>query len=153
MKDITITRALIEHHNEMRELIEEIKKDKSKYILLKKHLDVHHELEEDLLLSILNNNKDVKDESLESQEEHFVLNMLLLDLADFPKDNPRWMVKFKVLVEIITHHLDEEEEDLFPEAEEHLSENKQKELGKQFQELKAQRLSAALETKPQELIS
>ena len=153
MKDITITRALIEHHNEMRELIEEIKKDKSKYILLKKHLDVHHELEEDLLLSLLNNNKDVKDESLESQEEHFVLNMLLLDLADFPKDNPRWMVKFKVLVEIITHHLDEEEEDLFPEAEEHLSENKQKELGKQFQELKAQRLSAALETKPQELIS
>ena len=153
MKNITITRALIEHHNEMRELIEEIKKDKSKYILLKKHLDVHHELEEDLLLSILNNNKDVKDESLESQEEHFVLNMLLLDLANFPKDNPRWMVKFKVLVEIITHHLDEEEEDLFPEAEEHLSENKQKELGKQFQELKAQRLSAALETKPQELIS
>jgi len=152
MKDITITRALIEHHNEMRELIEEIKKDKSKYILLKKHLDVHHELEEDLLLSILNNNKDVKDESLESQEEHFVLNMLLLDLADFPKDNPRWMVKFKVLVEIITHHLNEEEEDLFPEAEEHVSENKQKELGKQFQELKAQRLSAALETKPQELI-
>ncbi len=152
MKDITITRALIEHHNEMRELIEEIKKDKSKYILLKKHLDVHHELEEDLLLSILNNNKDVKDESLESQEEHFVLNMLLLDLADFPKDNPRWMVKFKVLVEIITHHLDEEEEDLFPEAEEHLSVNQQKELGKQFQELKAQRLSAALETKPQELI-
>lgn len=153
MKDITITRALTEHHKEMRELIEEIKKDKSKYILLKKHLDVHHELEEDLLLSLLNNNKDVKDESLESQEEHFVLNMLLLDLADFPKDNPRWMVKFKVLVEIITHHLDEEEEDLFPEAEEHLSENKQKELGKQFQELKAQRLSAALETKPQELIS
>ncbi len=153
MKNITITRALIEHHNEMRELIEEIKKDKSKYILLKKHLDVHHELEEDLLLSILNNNKDVKDESLESQEEHFVLNMLLLDLADFPKDNPRWMVKFKVLVEIITHHLDEEEEDLFPEAEEHLSVNQQKELGKQFQELKAQRLSAALETKPQELIS
>ena len=152
MKDITITRALIEHHNEMRKLIEEIKKNKSKYILLKKHLDVHHELEEDLLLSILNNNKDVKDESLESQEEHFVLNMLLLDLADFPKDNPRWMVKFKVLVEIITHHLDEEEEDLFPEAEEHLSVNQQKELGKQFQELKAQRLSAALETKPQELI-
>lgn len=153
MKDITITRALTEHHKEMRELIEEIKEDKSKYILLKKHLDVHHELEEDLLLSLLNNNKDVKDESLESQEEHFVLNMLLLDLADFPKDNPRWMVKFKVLVEIITHHLDEEEEDLFPEAEEHLSVNQQKELGKQFQELKAQRLSAALETKPQELIS
>ena len=150
MNEITITKALTNHHNEMRDLIEEIKKDKSKYILLKKHLDVHHELEEDLLLSLLNNNKDVKDESLESQEEHFVLNMLLLDLADFPKDNPRWMIKFKVFVEILEHHLGEEEEDLFPEAEEYLSEKQQKESGKQFQELKAQRLSAALETKPQE---
>jgi hypothetical protein len=27
------------------------KKDPSKFILLKKHLDIHHELEEDLLLS------------------------------------------------------------------------------------------------------
>ena len=119
MKDITITKALTQHHNEMRNLIEEIKKDKSKYILLKKHLDIHHELQEDLLLSLLNTNKDVNAESLESKEEHYVLNMLLLDLADFPKDNPRWMVKFKVFVEIVEHHLSEEEEDLFPEAEEH----------------------------------
>jgi len=147
MKDITITKALTQHHNEMRNLIEEIKKDKSKYILLKKHLDIHHELEEDLLLSLLNTNKDVNAESLESKEEHYVLNMLLLDLADFPKDNPRWMVKFKVFVEIVEHHLSEEEEDLFPEAEEHLPASQQKQLGEEFLHLKQQRLSIVMETK------
>ncbi|QGY47704.1 hypothetical protein GM418_29775 [Maribellus comscasis] len=147
MRNISIIKALTRHHDEMRELVKKIKKDKTKYILLKKHLDVHHELEEDLLLNLLNNKKGVKAESLESQEEHFVLNILLLDLADFPKDHPRWMVKFKVLIEILEHHLDEEEEDLFPEAEEHLSESQLNKLGKKFQELKDERLSIVMETK------
>ncbi|GAB1453149.1 hypothetical protein MASR2M47_32050 [Draconibacterium sp.] len=117
MKTKTITKELVDHHDEMRKLVKEIKKDASKFIYLKKHLDVHHELEEDLLLSRLHTKKDIKDESLESQEEHVILNQALLGLADFPKDNERWMVKFKVFEEILDHHLTEEEEDLFPDAE------------------------------------
>ena len=144
----TITKALIEHHEEMRKLVSEIKKDPSKFIFLKKHLDVHHELEEDLLLSKLHVRKEIKDESLESQEEHFVLNILLLDLADFPKDNSRWMVKFKVFEEILEHHLSEEEDDLFPEAEKIVPKEEQLALGAHFMELKERRLSSALETKP-----
>jgi len=145
---ITITKALIEHHNEMRKLVKEIKNDPSKFIFLKKHLDIHHELEEDLLLSKLHVRKETKDESLESQEEHFVLNILLLDLADFPKDNSRWMVKFKVFEEILDHHLTEEEEDLFPEVENILTKEEQTASGAQFKDLKERRLLAALETKP-----
>lgn len=144
----TITKALIEHHGEMRIMAREIKKDPSKFIFLKKHLDIHHELEEDLLLSKLHVRNEIKDESLESQEEHFVLNILLLDLADFPKDNSRWMVKFKVFEEILDHHLSEEEDDLFPEAENILTKAEQITLGAQFIDLKERRLSAALETKP-----
>ncbi|WP_321285652.1 hypothetical protein [uncultured Sunxiuqinia sp.] len=107
-------------------------------------------MEEDLLLSKLHGKKDIKDESLESQEEHVILNQALLDLADFPKDNQRWIIKFKVFDEILDHHLEEEEEeeDLFPEAEKALSEKELTELGAQFIELKKQRLSAVLETKP-----
>ncbi len=142
----TITEELTLHHDEMRQIIKEVKKESSKFIILKKHLDVHHELEEDLLLSLLNKKDDIKDDSLESQEEHFVLNILLLDLADFPKDSPRWKVKFGVLTEIINHHLDEEEEDLFPEAEKRLSKEKQVELGQRFAKLKEKRINLMLET-------
>ncbi|HKJ78382.1 MAG TPA: hemerythrin domain-containing protein [Prolixibacteraceae bacterium] len=142
-----ITDLLTDHHNEMRELVKEIKKDNKKFILLKKHLDIHHELEEDLLLQILNKKEDVKDESLESQEEHLVINFLTLDLADFPRDNPRWKVKFNVFNEILDHHLEEEEEDLFPEAEEKLGKDKLVELGRKFSDLKEKRMSYVLETK------
>lgn len=144
----TITKALEEHHEEMRKLVTQIKKDPAKFIYLKKHLDIHHELEEDLLLSKLHTRKEIKDDSLESQEEHVILNQALLDLADFPKDNQRWMVKFKVFEEILDHHLKEEEESLFPEAEKLLDKKEQTALGSLFTELKKQRLSAALETKP-----
>ena len=144
----TITKALIEHHEEMRKLVKEVKKDCTKFIFLKKHLDVHHELEEDLLLSKLHSIKKIKDDSLESQEEHVILNFALLDLADFPKDNERWMVKFKVFEEILDHHLNEEEEELFPEAEKIMNKKELTDLGAKFEELKEIRLSAALETKP-----
>ena len=146
----TITEALTDHHKEMRKLMSQIAKDPEKFVLLKKHLDVHHELEEDLLLSKLNTMKDIKEESLESQEEHYVLNVLLLDLADFPKDNFRWEVKFKVLEEILNHHLDEEEEDLFPEVEDKLSKKEQEELGRKFISQKKKRLSLALDTKDED---
>lgn len=144
----TITKALTDHHDEMRKLIKDVKKDSAKFIFLKKHLDIHHELEEDLFLSKLHTKSKIKDESLESQEEHVILNLALLDLADFPKDNERWMIKFKVLEEILDHHLSEEEDELFPEAEKILSKKELTDIGAEFEELKKIRLSAALETKP-----
>ena len=60
--ETTITKALVAHHSEMRKLVKEIKKDASKFIFLKKHLDIHHELEEDLLLRKLHTKKGIKDE-------------------------------------------------------------------------------------------
>jgi hypothetical protein len=142
-----ITEVLTDHHNEMRDLMKEIKNDNQQFIRLKKHLDVHHELEEDLLLSVLNKKDGVKEESLESQEEHLVLNFLLLDLADFPRDNPRWKIKFGVFEEILNHHLGEEEEDLFPEAVEKLDEVTLVDMGMKFSELKQKRLKVAFESK------
>lgn len=147
MADKKITELLTDHHNEMRDLLEQVKNDNEKFIVLKKHLDVHHELEEDLLLEILNTKSDIKGDSLESQEEHLVLNFLTLDLADFPHDNPRWKVKLHVFAEILSHHLQEEEEELFPEADKKLDEEKLIEMGKRFNELKVKRLKYILETK------
>ncbi len=142
-----ITEVLTEHHEEMRSLMKEAEKDSSRFIVLKKHLDIHHELEEDFFLEYLNSKKEIKDESLESQEEHLVLNLLLLDLDDFPKDNPRWKVKLKVFGEILDHHLNEEEEELFPDAEKIMNKKRLVELGKKFTRLKGYRLKYSLQSK------
>ncbi len=135
MKKISITRALKEDHERIRELMEKAINSKEHFIILKKHLQVHHEAEENILLHVLNHDKEVKDESLESQEEHYVINALLLDLADFPYENERWKVKYKVLAEYLNHHLNEEEEDLFPGAEKQLDEKHLMEMGSKFNEI------------------
>jgi len=136
----SIIDALVEHHEEIRDLMEKGSNNREAFLRLKKHLDIHHQIEEDILLSKLNEMDGIKDESLESQEEHFVLNMLLLDLADFPIDHKRWPVKYKVMSEIIEHHLDEEEEDLFPEAKEMLEKSVLEEMGTKFIELKEKQM-------------
>lgn len=106
---------------------------------------IHHELKKDLLLKELNGMTDTVDELPESMEEHFVLNIILLDLDDFQKDNFHWKMKYKVLKEILNRHLSKEEEGLFPEVEKKLPKKKQWELGNAFINLKNIRIALALE--------
>ena len=40
--------------------------------------------------------------------------MLLQELTHYPKEHERWAVKLEVFEEYTRHHLDEEEEDIFP---------------------------------------
>ncbi len=140
MESKSITIALTDHHKEIRKMMKEATESRENYLKLKKHLDIHHQLEEDIFLNKLNQFEAIRDESLESREEHFVLNILLLDLADFPMDHERWEVKYKVLKEIIDHHLTEEEEDLFPQAAKELDEKELRRMGKEFIELKEKQL-------------
>jgi hemerythrin-like domain-containing protein len=58
-----------------------------------------------------------------------------------PKDE-RYDAKFKVLMENVEHHIEEEEEEMFPEAEEVLGERLER-LGTQMQERK-QHLTASM---------
>jgi len=58
------------------------------------------------------------------------------------------MVKFKIFEEILDHHLSEEEDELFHEAENILPKKEQTILGAKFMDLKVRRLLSALETKP-----
>lgn len=54
--------------------------------------------------------------ALEAIEEHHVIEMLLNELSDFPRDHERWVIKLEVLEEYTRHHLEEEESDVFPEV-------------------------------------
>ncbi|MFZ0391488.1 MAG: hemerythrin domain-containing protein, partial [Calditrichia bacterium] len=129
-----------DHHDELRELFKKVKKDPSQFDKLKKNLRVHHENEEAILLNVLKENDEVRDEALESIEEHRNIEMMLVDLEDFPKDHERWKVKLGILQEFTEHHMEEEEEDLFEDGEDILPEDEQEEMGKKFQERKNEQL-------------
>jgi len=141
---MNIVDELKQHHDEIRVLFKEVKKESGKYEILKKHLIIHHENEEKYLLDEIKKKPDLRDDSLESIEEHHILDLMLDDLSDFPKDNERWQVKLGILQEFTEHHLEEEEEDLFPDAKEKLSDEELNNLGEKFAEAKNKQLDAWL---------
>ena len=53
---------------------------------------------------------------LESLEEHHIVKWTLSELAKMSPEDERYDAKMQVLMESVKHHVQEEEEDLFPKA-------------------------------------
>src|SRR4029077_7786805 len=63
---------------------------------------------------------DLEDDVLESYEEHHDADVLVAELAAMAPDAERFDAKTTVLIENVTHHMDEEENDWFPRVREGL---------------------------------
>jgi hemerythrin superfamily protein len=79
---------------------------------------------------------DVEDDVLESYEEHHVADVLVMELAAMKPDNERFTAKTTVLIENVTHHMDEEEEAWFPKVREGLGRKILQDLGAEMLEAK-----------------
>jgi hemerythrin superfamily protein len=74
---------------------------------------------------------------LESYEEHHVADVLCSELAALDPGSDRFHAKTMVLIESVTHHMDEEERDWFPKVRDGLGRKHLQELGVEMIELKA----------------
>lgn len=86
---------------------------------IKKNLVPHARAEEDILYKaiIRVKNKDAKTDGEEGFIEHSLVDFLLKTLTGMrDKMSPRFGAAAKVLKEIVTHHVEEEESDLFSDA-------------------------------------
>ncbi|GAA5147539.1 hemerythrin domain-containing protein [Pseudonocardia eucalypti] len=72
---------------------------------------------------------DVEDDVLESYEEHHVADVLCMELATMSGDAERFDAKTTVLIENVTHHIEEEEKEWFPKVREALGRKKLREIG------------------------
>lgn len=79
---------------------------------------------------------DLEDDVLESYEEHHVADILCLELAAMKPDDERFDAKTTVLIELVTHHIEEEEQEWFPKVREGLGRKKLQEMGARMQELR-----------------
>ena len=59
---------------------------------------------------------DLEDDVLESYEEHHVADVLVMELAGMKPDAERFTAKTTVLIENVRHHIDEEENEWFPQV-------------------------------------
>lgn len=72
---------------------------------------------------------DLEDDVLESYEEHHVADVLVSELAAMKPDDERFVAKTTVLIENVTHHIEEEEEEWFPQVRAGLGRKVLQEIG------------------------
>ncbi|MCG6494284.1 hemerythrin domain-containing protein [Kitasatospora sp. A2-31] len=80
---------------------------------------------------------DTKDHVLESVEEHHAVVWMLSELADLDAEDERFDAKMTVLMENVRHHVEEEENDWFPEVRKAMGRNRLREIGDRLEEAKS----------------
>ncbi len=78
----------------------------------------------------------LEDHILESYEEHHVVDVLAAELAGMDQTSERYFPKFTVLMENVRHHVEEEEEEWFPQVRAALSRTRLSEMGAQMLAMK-----------------
>ena len=74
---------------------------------------------------------------LESFEEHHVADVLCMELAALSPEAERFDAKTTVLIENVSHHMDEEEQDWFPKVRAALGRKQLQDIGARMIELRA----------------
>ena len=99
---------------------------------IKTELELHTHIEESIFYPALEKPKQTHDLTLEAYEEHDVVKKLLQQLSKARTANDEWEAQAKVLRENVEHHVEEEENELFPKAESALGEEKIEALGEEM---------------------
>ncbi len=102
---------------------------------LEREIKIHSMIEEEIFYPAFKvAAEDTEDVRLfyEAAEEHHVVDMILPEVRDADPATPVFDARAKVLRETVEHHVDEEENDMFPTARELMSEDQLQELGNQL---------------------
>jgi iron-sulfur cluster repair protein YtfE (RIC family) len=135
---------LKEDHQKVSRLFQKVKateesEHKELFEKIKAELDVHSHIEEVVFYPVLKEEGDeeLKDITLEGIEEHHQAKIFLRELAGLADESEKFEPKLKVLMEDITHHVQEEEGKMFPMVEEQFDAARLEELGVKMEDEKA----------------
>ncbi len=101
-------------------------------------LEIHAQLEERIFYQAFKSVRPEEPKKLvrESFEEHKIVKTLLAELSALQPTDEQFDAKVTVLKESIEHHVEEEEDDLFPEAKKLLGDERLREIAGRMRELK-----------------
>jgi hypothetical protein len=107
---------------------------------LKKTLHSHTIAEEEIVYETLLPIEHLESEVREGIEEHRLSNQLLVELNTLEVTQAQWEPKVKALKDLLSHHLKEEEEELFAEGRKVFDSPRQEELNKLYLQKKEEAL-------------
>lgn len=104
-------------------------------------LSMHAAIEEQVFYPMARQEvPDTNDDVLEALEEHHLVKLTLNELEGLDPNHERFAAKITVLMENVRHHVEEEENELFPEIRRSLGDERLREIGRE--------LAAAKQTAP-----
>jgi iron-sulfur cluster repair protein YtfE (RIC family) len=100
-------------------------------------LKIHTKIEEEIFYPAVREIGTSKAEEMidEAFEEHHVVDLVLAELPKVDPEDERFHAKMTVLSELVEHHAEEEEDELFPMAEKKLGKDRLQMLGEQMQSM------------------
>jgi hemerythrin superfamily protein len=154
MAEARIFEDLKQDHDRHRKMLAEIDKTeggaerRSKFEELRKELQAHAAAEEESLYATMLGVPDLRDEARHSVSEHKEIDDFLGELVEKDVDSSDWEETFGKLRHRYLHHIDEEEEEMFPKASEELSKATEERIADVFEERKPRELERAADEQP-----
>ncbi len=149
----TIYEQLTEEHRQVSDLLAQTKKAKADsspgraelFQKLKVMLTAHSEAEQAVVYTRFRElSKDARDEVKDDLREHREIEDYLEQLTEMEEDSKDWLSVLSELEECIEHHVSDEENELFPEAKQHLADEEAQQIRTEYLEAKAEQLNALL---------
>ena len=140
-----IYQVLKQDHQTVQKLFEQIegtsdRAQKSRLQLFEQlsgELLAHAHAEQEIFYRTLLDLVEDRDMLLEAFEEHGVVETLIKDIEGCDPSEERWLAKVTVLKEMVEHHVEEEEKEMFRAAKKVLSAEEARELARRMQEQKS----------------
>jgi len=101
-------------------------------------LDVHTQIEEEIFYPAVRTDQELNDLVAEGMEEHHVVKELGAEIRSLSPDDEAWAAKCKVVIENVEHHLEEEEEEMFPMVRKAFTAESLEGIGQSLEARKAQ---------------
>jgi len=138
---------LKEDHEKVRELLGELEETTSKATsrrqsLLKsieQELKIHTKIEEEIFYPAFRDASSKEDDKklyYEALEEHHVVDMVLPEIKKIDAGSDEFAAKAKVLKDLVEHHAEEEETEMFPRARKLMDREELLQLGQQIAQAK-----------------
>jgi hemerythrin-like domain-containing protein len=108
---------------------------KQAFARLLPHLNTHNKKEEKAVYSFMKlcDGDDLRIWALEGKEEHILVDQLIKKMLSVDISGEEWSAKGKVLAELIDHHIEEEEKEIFPAMNRELNEDSDQQLVHQYE--------------------
>lgn len=111
-------------------------------------LQSHAAAEEESLYAVMLGNPELRDDARHSVSEHKEVDDLLGELMELDFGSDEWESKFFHMRHRYEHHIDEEEEDMFPAADEELDDATEAKMAATYEERKPKELEIARDNPP-----